>query len=158
MSDTRDEVERVAIVLHGDGPITLSMATVRRLVDENQALRQRAEAAEAERDAAIEAVDANWVTHQAVAEARAQAAAAWEAAAAWVDAGIYMGSNKKGQAEFSPMTGAYLLTCRPADASAALTARLDAERRACATECEMCPDENWGQWMAARIMARCEGE
>ena len=39
-----------------------------------------------------------------------------------------------------------------------LRAALNAERRACATECEMCPDENWGQWMAARIMARCEGE
>jgi Lar family restriction alleviation protein len=33
-------------------------------------------------------------------------------------------------------------------------ARLDAEIDACARECEMCPDEQWGQWMADRIMAR----
>ncbi len=76
----------------------------------------------AERDAAI----------QRAQTAEAQAALAWmegrETCAQHVDAGIYMGSDGKGFANIKAMTGDYLRSLTPpADLSAALTARLDAE-------------------------------
>ena len=79
----------------------------------------------AERDAAI----------QRAQTAEAQAALAWmegrETCAQHVDAGIYMGSDGKGFANIKAMTGDYLRSLTPpADLSAALTARLDAEHNA----------------------------
>ncbi|UNY40288.1 hypothetical protein KLEP181_gp54 [Paracoccus phage vB_PmaP_KLEP18-1] len=135
---TREEVERVRCELMKHAPIRGHRAVREEAASMLAALRERLEAAEAEvlrqqgrvaiRDGECQA-KAQIISQleAALTEARAREAAAWEACANWVDAGIYMGSDGKGKASFKPMTGAYLRSVCPTDATAALTAVKDAE-------------------------------
>lgn len=95
-------------------------------------LRALLDAKEAAEDRAEEAERLVCKTDAALTEARAANAAAWEAAvglcAMHTDAGIYMGSDGRGNVQTRPMTGAYLRTLPCPDPSAVEALRRDRER------------------------------